>query len=53
LFLIDPQRQSLLEASLHKVESSEFATIQAILEEYLQHQALKAKRAYHRLVFLP
>nr|XP_011469583.1 PREDICTED: 3-hydroxyisobutyryl-CoA hydrolase 1-like isoform X2 [Fragaria vesca subsp. vesca] len=39
----------LLEAALCKVDSSVFATIQAILDQYSQHPALKEKSAYHRM----
>ncbi|KAL6130411.1 hypothetical protein ACLB2K_068790 [Fragaria x ananassa] len=39
----------LLEAALCKVDSSEFATVQAILDQYSQHPALKEKSAYHRM----
>ncbi|XP_024167869.1 3-hydroxyisobutyryl-CoA hydrolase 1 isoform X1 [Rosa chinensis] len=42
-------RLSSLEADLCKVDSSEFATIQAILDQYSQHPALKEKSAYYRM----
>ncbi|XP_050385912.1 3-hydroxyisobutyryl-CoA hydrolase 1-like isoform X2 [Argentina anserina] len=40
---------SLLEAALCKVDSSECATIQVILDQYSQQAALKEKSAYHRM----
>ncbi|KAM1157288.1 hypothetical protein ACFX1X_028223 [Malus domestica] len=42
-------RLSLLEEALNKVDSSDFANIQAIIDKYSQSPALKKKSAYFRM----
>lgn len=49
--MIAQQRLSLLEEALSKVDSSDHAIIQTILDKYSQNPALKEKSAYYRLVF--